>query len=179
MLPPFFLVLFGGILLIAAQAEDAPTLKSLGSLPTLRISRSGLPVNSAAVNGACDARSVRCNGRCVPLGSNCCPGETCTADGVCSGRADHAPDCDPGTAACGSRCMPTDAVCCDDGSYCDAGETCVEGGSCRGSTTPNMPQATTAGLGATMSASAGAPRGAYVNHAALAVGLCAAVPLVI
>ncbi|KAK2064789.1 hypothetical protein LY76DRAFT_586917 [Colletotrichum caudatum] len=236
MLPSFFLAFFGGILLIPAQAEDAPTLKSLGSLPSLRISRSGLPVNSAAVNGACDTRSVSCNGRCVPWGSNCCPvdgycaanaycsgngccplgkvcngtpttcgddekqcgsycmpaskvccsnggycneGETCTADGLCSGSADDGPNCDPGTAACGSRCMPTDAVCCKEDSYCDAGETCVEGGSCRGSTTSNMPQTTTAGLGGTMSASAGAPRGAHVNHAALAVGLCATVPLVI
>ncbi|EFQ33569.1 hypothetical protein CGRA01v4_13515 [Colletotrichum graminicola] len=207
MLPSFFLAFLGGILLIPAQAEEAPTLKSLGSLPSFRISRSGLPVSFAAVGGKCDTGSVKCNDRCMPEGE-CDGGETCTAGDLCSRSAGDVPNCDPGTTACGNRCMPSDAVCCDGGSYCDTGQICVEGGSCRKgddkafedkdeSTTTSMPPAITADLGdtsgehrttaavrgtaapTTMSASAGALRGAYVNKAALAVGLCAAVSLVI
>ncbi|KAK1590650.1 uncharacterized protein LY79DRAFT_217030 [Colletotrichum navitas] len=135
MLPAFFLPFFGGILLIPAQAEEAPTLKNLGSLPSLRISRYGLPVNFAAVGGKCDAGSVQRNDRCMPEvraccsnGGNCDEGETCTAGDLCSRSADDDSDCDPGTAVCGSRCMPSDAVCCGGGNYCDAGQICVEGG---------------------------------------------------
>ncbi|KAK2005033.1 hypothetical protein LX36DRAFT_676622 [Colletotrichum falcatum] len=182
MLPPFSLALFGGILLIPAQAEQAPTLKNRGSLLSLRTSLSGLPVNFAAAGGTCDAGSVMCNDHW-----NCNEGETCTADGRCSGSLDDAPKCNPGTDTCGSRCIPSDAVCCEGGEYCDAGQVCVEGGSCRDGdgekTTLSIPRATATARGTaaptTTSASAGTTRGAYGDHVALAVGLCAAVALAI
>ncbi|KAK1966668.1 hypothetical protein LY78DRAFT_40311 [Colletotrichum sublineola] len=130
---------------------------------------------------------------CCSNGGNCNEGAACTADGLCSDSKADGPNCDPGTAACGSRCMPADAVCCEGGNYCDAGQTCVEDGSYSGGddnrTTSGTSKPTPTGFGnfvietvvgaapTTTSASAGAPRGVYVNHAALAVGLCAAVPL--